>query len=204
MEKVMQVRLEDALTAEGGGLTPAQEVRLRYLGQVKELHAQAVESGSRPQVERSEEFFNKKEPGYGIIHEKPEHRVVIFMKARGHSHKEIAEATGYTKEWVGQILRQPWAQDALVREINDAGRDELSTIIEGAAKDSLFSLIELRDDENAPASVRANTAQYLVDRFLGKPKQSIEQKIGDINKASDEQLLHIATSASSAGVTKTA
>lgn len=151
----------------------------------------------------SEDFYNAKNPNLAIMHEKPEHRMIIFLKARGHSLKEIADAVGYTVPWVSQVLRQPWARARLAEEINLAGRDEIATVIESAAKDSMYTLIELRDDAENPASVRANVSQYLVDRFFGKPKQSVEQKIGNLDELSDEQLTRIASGSKTATATAT-
>lgn len=170
--------------------------------EVSAVYAQEVEAGRAVGLSEREGFFNAKDPNLAILTEKPEHRLVIFLKARGHNNTEIAQASGFTLPWVGQILRQPWARARLAEEINNAGRDELATIIEGAAKDSMFTLVELRDDENSPASVKANVSQYLVDRFLGKPKQSIEQKIGEVSNLTDEQLASIVSSTRTATATQ--
>lgn len=177
------------MCGEAEQLPPPRNKQLYENSDVQAIFEQEVEAGRQPACDN---FFNAKSPNLAILHEKPEHRLVIFLKARGHSLAEIADATGFTVPWVSQILRQPWARARLADEINNAGRDELSTIIEGAAKDSMQTLITLRDDEEAPASVRANAAQYLVDRYLGKPKQSIEQKVGNLDELTDEQLTAIA------------
>jgi hypothetical protein len=155
------------------------------------LYAHEVEAGRAP---KEDDFFNSRGPNLAILTEKPEHRLAIFLKARGHSLSEIADATGFTVPWVSQILRQPWARARLAQEINAAGREELSTLIEGAAKDAMMRLIDIAEDGETPANVRSNANQYLIDRFLGKPKQSIEQRVGDLNELSDEQLTAIARS----------
>jgi hypothetical protein len=144
--------------------------------------------------ERPQDFFNAKDPNLAILHERPEHRMVLWLKARGHSNKEIALATNYTEPWISQVLRQPWARRRLADELDAAGKDELAGVIETAAKDSIYKLIELRDDENSPKNVAANVSKYLVDRFLGKPKQSIEQKVGSLESLSNAELEAIARS----------
>lgn len=182
--------LRELLLEDDGRAVPLNK-QLFVNSDVQEVYEQEVAAGRQPP---QDDFFNSKDPNLAIRHEKPEHRLVIFLKARGHSLKEIADATGFTIPWVSQILRQPWARARLAQEINAAGRDELSTVIEGAAKDSMFTLIELRDDEDTPANVKANVSQYLVDRLLGKPKQSIEQRTGELKELTDEQLTAIARS----------
>src|SRR5215470_4080270 len=37
---------------------------------------------------------------FAIIYEKPEHRLIVYLKARGLSNQEVAEKTGYTQSWV--------------------------------------------------------------------------------------------------------
>lgn len=119
-------------------------------------------------------LFNAKLPNLAILHEKPEHRLLIMMKARGWSNREIARESGYTDAWISQLFRQPWVRNLLTKFINEAGKDELHTILEGAAVDSVCKLIELRDDSRVPASVRRAASDSLLDRFLGKPTQRVE------------------------------
>ena len=151
-------------------------------------------------MQPEDDFFNAKDPNLRIQSERPQHRLILFLKARGHNNREIAQAVGMSESWISQVLRQPWARERLAAELNAAGRDELSNLIETAAKDSLYKLVELRDDEETPKAVAANVSTYLVDRFLGKPKQSIEQKVGQLDQLTDEQLTTII---SRAGITPT-
>ena len=121
-----------------------------------------------------EQLFNAKEPNLAILHEKPEHRLLLYMKAQGASNKEIAEQSGYTQPWLSQLFRQPWAQQRLVEIMNDCGKDRVTTLLQSAAEDSVYTLIELRDDAEAPAAVRRSAADSLLDRYLGKPKQQVD------------------------------
>lgn len=200
MEQTPKEKLNAMLTA---GDAPKVNTQKFEFSPLRERFAEEQAAGRTASVDASEDFFNAKDPNLAIMTERPEHRMVIFLKARGHTLQEIAAATGYTVPWVSQIVRQPWARARIAQEINSAGRDELATVIEGAAKEAMYTLIELRDDTESPASVRANVSQYLVDRFLGKPKQSIEQKVGELKEVSDEQLLTIATGGSGTGTTPT-
>lgn len=131
----------------------------------------AAENGHKD----ADALFNQLDPNLAILHEKPEHRQILWMKARGHSNRECAQATGYTDAWISQLTRQPWFRSLLLKEMNDAGRDEVETLLEGAAADSVLKLIELRD--KAPPTVARQSAVDLLDRFLGKPTQRVETQV---------------------------
>src|SRR2546430_16148555 len=68
-----------------------------------------------------ERLFNDRKPNFAILSEKPEHRLVVFLKAEGLSNTEIAARTGYQLAGVGQAPRQPWARERLVQEMSHAG-----------------------------------------------------------------------------------
>jgi len=135
-------------------------------------------------------LFNAREPNLAILHEKGEHRLLLWLKAKGASNREIARESGYTEPWLSQLFRQPWAQAQLVEMLREAGADEVGAIIKGAAADSVFTLIELRDDSDMPGAVRKGAADSLLDRYLGKPHQSVEvrseakaiESVDDLNK----------------------
>lgn len=118
-------------------------------------------------------LFNEKTPNLAILHEKPEHRLLLWMKAQGSSNKEIAENSGYTMSWLSQLFRQPWAQTRLLEMMNAAGADRVTTLIKSAAEDSVMTLIELRDDPKVSDATRRSAADSLLDRYLGKPAQSV-------------------------------
>lgn len=120
-------------------------------------------------------LFNDRDPNFAILSEKPEHRLLIFLKSQGLSNTEIAQRTGYQLAWVGQVLRQPWARERIVQELSEAGRDAVAEAIRSSALDSVHKLIDLRD--TAPPAVAKSACDSLLDRFLGKPIQHVEQKI---------------------------
>lgn len=115
-------------------------------------------------------------PNFAIIHEKPEHRLIVYLKARGLSNKEVSEKTGYSQAWISQICRQPWFRLRLVQELKEAGMDKVAKLLESAALDSIFTILEIRDDETAPKAVRRACADSLLDRFLGKPTVHVEHE----------------------------
>ncbi len=117
---------------------------------------------------------NMVDPNLAILDEKPEHRLIVYLKAQGFSNKEVSDKTGYTQAWVSQITRQPWFRLRLVQELREAGIDQIQQVLKSNALDSIFTLVDLRDDVQAPKAVRKAAADSLLDRYLGKPTQKFE------------------------------
>jgi Asp-tRNA(Asn)/Glu-tRNA(Gln) amidotransferase B subunit len=69
---------------------------------------------------------------------------------------------------VSNWYRQPWFQEFMLEEMQLTGVEPIKALIAGAAHDSVLTLIELRDDEKVPASVRKQAASDLLDRAYGK------------------------------------
>jgi hypothetical protein len=122
-------------------------------------------------------FFNPRDPNLAILHEKPEHRLLLWMKAQGASNREIAQQSGYTEPWLSQLFRQPWAQVRLVEMLTEAGVDVVHGLLKAAAPDSVLKLIEIRDNpkinQTHPGVVRSCCVD-LLEHYLGKPKQQVE------------------------------
>lgn len=144
------------------------------------LHTDPVVEAERNDPDRlfssSGGEYLKDEPNLAIMHEKPVHRLIVYLKAQGHSNKEIADRTGMTQAWVSQITRQPWFRLRLVQELKEAGVDAIESVLKSTALDSVFTLIDLRDDQSAPKAVRSACANSLLDRFRGKPVQTIQHE----------------------------
>lgn len=146
----------------------------------KQLFENSELSGSEVEQDykgTSTGLYNDRQPNLAVLSEKPEHRIVIFLKAQGMSNNEIAKRTGYTYPWVSQLLRQPWARLRLVEEITASGRNAVEEMLKSAAEDSVYTLISERDNANAKPAERISAANSLLDRFLGKPTQKVEQTI---------------------------
>lgn len=137
-------------------------------------------------------LYNDLEPNLAIVHEKPEHRVMVMCKAQGMANADIAKQFGYTQAWVSQVLRQPWARKLLVELLQQCGVEAVQQALQGAALDSVFKLIDLRDNKETPPNVQANCAINILDRILGKPTQKIESQStvhhvsGDIKEIDNE------------------
>lgn len=138
-------------------------------------------------------LFNRKDPNLAILSEKPEHRLLLYMKAEGLSNREIAQRSGYTEPWLSQLFRQPWATKRLVEILNQTGIETVAGLIRAAAADSVITLIALRDDTETPAAVRKACSTDILDRYLGKavqPLMDVSDK--DLERMSDADLERIA------------
>jgi hypothetical protein len=122
------------------------------------------------------EFYNDKPANLDCLSERPEHRVMIYLRAQGKTTKEIAAATGYSYHWVGQILRQPWFKKRLVELLDSEGRDSVQNLLKAEVMPSLEKLIEIRDDPKARQADQISSVKELLDRFLGKSVAKVETK----------------------------
>lgn len=126
-------------------------------------------------------LFCDQPASYNIKHERPEHRVIVFLKAQGMSNKEVSERTGFTTVMIGYVLKQPWARVRLLQEITEMGRDGMAEILKGAAVDSVLTLLDVRDSEKSRPSDKIAAANSLLDRYLGKPTQRVESINTNVN-----------------------
>lgn len=142
----------------------------------KQLYANSPLAGSAVEAAAKEGLFNTKLPNLAIVHEKPEHRQIVFFKAQGFTNREIAARTDYTEPWISQITRQPWFQIRLLAEMNLANRGSIQDFVQAQLEPSILALIDLRDHaESEPVKLGATI--NMLDRILGKPVQRVESKI---------------------------
>lgn len=174
LDMVSGERSEHATTgpSESFSLAPLGPLVNRQIYENSPLSGSSVEERA---AENGARMFNQKDPNLAILHEKPEHRIAIILKAQGFSHTEISKKLGYTIPWVSQILRQPWAREALLEEINKSGREAVGALLEGEAVNSVFRIVDLRDT-SGDDGVRLRASQDLLDRHLGKATQRVETK----------------------------
>jgi len=127
------------------------------------------------------------EPNLAILHETPQHRIIVYLKAQGLSNKEVAAKTGRTEPWISQLTRQPWFRLKLTQELKEQGVDQINAVLKSSALDSVFTLIDLRDDPTTPRAVRRSCADSLLDRFLGKAIQKITSDDSKLPRTSEIQ-----------------
>ena len=126
--------------------------------------------------ESPDALFGDKRPNLVIKSERPEHRMIVYLKAQGMTNQEIANKTGYGYQWVCQIVRQPWFRAKFVEECKEVGRDAVETFLKAEVLPSLETLRNIRDNEAGKAADRRAAADSLLDRFLGKPTQRVEKE----------------------------
>lgn len=125
--------------------------------------------------------------------EKYEHRIIAYLKAQGHSNREIAELSGYSGRSICDILRLPWVQQAIIEEIQTAGRDAVFEVLRSASLKSAQYLDSVVDNEKLAARERISAAEKILNRVYGMPNQPItHSKQEDVASLTDAQLEEIA------------
>jgi len=112
--------------------------------------------------------------------EKPEHRLMLWLRLQGHNVKETAALTGYTPQTVSNVCKQPWFLSAFARLSSEAGKDAVQTLLEGEILPAINRTIDLANNAESEA-IQLAANKELIDRFLGKATVKVEQKItGDV------------------------
>lgn len=120
--------------------------------------------------------------------EKAIHRIIVMLTASGMSQGEIATHLGVSRGMIHDCLRQPWAKEMVVEEIQRSGRSTIDALVQGAALDSVMKLIELRDAEKSPVETQRKAANDILDRAFGKPNQPITHREEQVAEMSDAEL----------------
>lgn len=124
---------------------------------------------------RVDALYGAKPAYQAIKREKPEHRLMLWLKLNGHSTKEIASVTGYTDVHIRTICKQPWFIDAFCKLSTEAGKDAVQTYLEGEVMPALQRTVSLAQDSKIDA-VKLAANREILDRFLGKPLAKTENK----------------------------
>jgi hypothetical protein len=123
-----------------------------------------------------------------IFNEKPAHRLFADMTANGYTPSEIAKETGFSAQWVSQVLKQPFARERIVKEIKKNTQEEMKEFLEQEVLPSLRMLRNVRDGEGVRNCDRLAASNALLDRFLGKPVQPMTQNAKAPAEMSDDEL----------------
>lgn len=147
----------------------------------KQLYENSTLAGSDVEKEylaNKNALYGRKLPNLAINNEKPEHRLILLLKLKGFSNREIAHQADYTESHVSQICRQPWFQQRLVELLSERVEEPLVELVRIEAANSMHTLIELRDTSHSH-EVRKGCAMAILDRHLGKPiqRQEINQSV---------------------------
>lgn len=130
-------------------------------------------------------------PNFIIKKESPEHRFLLYLFAQGNSATDVFIQLGgkldpatkaplpgtgkFSYHWLCQIRRQAWFREQLTQFLHETGKDLVQAKLQTEVIPSLDVVLSVRDDINAPANVRLTAANSLIDRFLGKPTQVVQQ-----------------------------
>ena len=153
-------------------LHPAQRLRAEYLASPISLANDNVPALMRREAVPIGEVAL-------LSHEKPEHREVVLLRMTGASAADIAKQTGYSYAHVCNVLRQPWARKRIIEHMHRS-KDDMLAMLEHEAAQSVLTLVELRDNGEAPAAVRRQAADSLLDRYLGKAPQTVNLNKADV------------------------
>lgn len=113
-------------------------------------------------------------PPLELKKENSNHRIMLYLAAQGYNCSEIAGITDYSPQQVSTVMRQEWFQKQLAGLLEESGKPVIDQLLSSEATNSLNTLLELRDNRQSPASVRAQCAFNILDRVLGKPVQKSE------------------------------
>lgn len=144
---------------------------------------------------------NAKPPYYQNQRERYTHRIMLEKAAQGYTVKEIAEQTGFTTVAVNNILRQPYAQQTLVDEIQriHGVDEEVVEIIKRNVVKAAKLYEGILNDPSADRKDRMEAAERFFNRRYGKPTQPMSQGSAiDLNNLSDDEIAALIPTASTA------
>jgi DNA-binding CsgD family transcriptional regulator len=123
--------------------------------------------------------------------ERPRHRVMLELAAKGYDNKEIAANLGVSAVNVNNALRQPHSQQTLANLCRDrvSADEQVVQVIREKVVKAVETLAEIMEDEDSRNSDRIAAAEALLNRRYGKPNQPINSgSTVDLNHLSDEAL----------------
>lgn len=126
---------------------------------------------------QTDSLFGSSKAYQAVLHEKPEHRRMLWFRLQGYNIKETATLTGYTPQHVSTICKQPWFQEAFCKISTEMGKDAVDAFLEGEIVPTLQKLVDLRDNAESDA-VRKSACDAILDRVRGKPTAKVEVKHG--------------------------
>lgn len=136
-------------------------------------------------------LHNGRKPSYTLQAERPEHRGIVMMKASGMTHREIAAAIGWTEAAISYVVKQPWAVEQILREIENAGREPVLQLYRITAMEACEKQIDLMRNAESE-KVQSENAEKIIDRVFGKASQKIEVTNKPATEFSDDELANIA------------
>lgn len=176
------------------------EASLALPSGVQELNPTAERSSVyTPHPKEEVPLDNRKLPFYENKHERPAHRLMVELAAKGYDVNEIAERTGYTTVCVNNILRQPRLQKPLLKSIREqvSADEEVVEIIRRNVVNAAKLYESVMNDPAKDVKERMEAAERFMNRRYGKPNQPINRGTDvDLNALSDSELAKMLPSTS--------
>lgn len=130
---------------------------------------------------------------YVPVVQEPWMRLAAMLLARGEVDvKGIAQSLGRKRHEIDQLLGQPWFQEAITQELNSIGCHDVIPLLAAEQINCFNVLREIRDNPKVAPSVRAQVAQDMWNRILGKPLIRVESKTQNVPCTTMEEAERIA------------
>lgn len=149
----------------------------RKARQISSMNAAIEEVTAEAQDEErmlSVVLTNKGLPDLIPYREEPWHRHAALCYAMGMTPKEIAKQCDMSLGAVYKLIRRREWQANVTAIIEAQGFGDIMHNFRGEVIASLATIVEIRDDEKAPKAVRRQCAMDIIERCMGKAKQTIE------------------------------
>ena len=118
--------------------------------------------------------------------EQARHLAIAQMSIAGYTNIEIAKGMGLNPMTVCDLLRQPYVQVYMKEQAMEFG-DNMQQQIIAEGKAAFARAVKLAT--NAPSDkIKADLNKYLIDRYLGRAVQPIENISKPVEDMSDEEL----------------
>lgn len=131
-------------------------------------------------------LYNDPPPNATIDSERPEHRIILYLKCQGLGNREIAERTNYSYGHVCQVIRQPWFRAKFIQVLKETQGDSVESYLRAEALNTLETLVEIRDTATTDGA-RVAACNALADRIWGKAVQKVQtQKLPTPDEATTE------------------
>jgi hypothetical protein len=106
----------------------------------------------------------------------PRQRIIAFMAACGAELKDIAVATGYSANWVRNILDRGSTKEEIEKIQYRLFSSQSKKVFEDILPSAIETALKIMLDENQKGGVRLTAAQDFMDRATGKAVQRIEKE----------------------------
>lgn len=109
----------------------------------------------------------KRTEGVELIQEQPWHRQLASLLVAGTPAVQCAEIFGKTPMQISNVRRQTWFREHMRRLLAESGKNLLN-LFEDQAAASLATVLEIRDNVEAPLKTRLDAAESILSRCLGR------------------------------------